>query len=267
MAFFDTFLAKVSAEDKAILDKYPELKASVDNLETQLGQAQTYGQRWQQWSQENWDPQAGMTVAERELREQLAAMQARGETGAAEAAQIAALKKEVEDRQKASDAQMYQMLAGMGKFYSEVTRRAFDHQNEFHENLDPDKFREYIDQNFTKKNLQVEPAFAYDQWVAGRRREIAAQAAKDLETKHAADLEAARQDERNKIAQERAMGPAGVLPTDSTGGIAGITAQMENKPAVLSDEVKARVAAAKPGDGSLAALGYELYRTGQLPVQ
>jgi hypothetical protein len=119
---------------------------------------------------------------------------------------------------------------------------------------------------YIAKTGATDPEAAYDKWVADRRKDLSAQAAKDLEAKHTADIAAAEQRGADKKAQELAMGPGGMLPTDNTGGIVGVTARID-QPAKVSDEVKAKVTDAKLGDGSLAALGYEMYRRGELPVQ
>jgi hypothetical protein len=97
---------------------------------------------------------------------------------------------------------------------------------------------------------------------------LATQAAKDLEAKHAQEIVDAEKRGADKRAQELAMGPAGLQPTDGTGGIAGVTARVD-APVKVSDELKAKLDGAKLGDGSLAALGYDMYRSGQFqgPVQ
>lgn len=264
MSFFDEFLKKVPADDQAVLNKYPELKASVEKLETDYNTYARYAGEWVDWQQQYWDAEAGMTKREKALQDELTAAQARINAGVgtgADRASVEAIRKELDEKVKSVQAQSLQAIEGMNMFYQSAAKHMLPHQQEFKENLDPQTLMKFM-----QDNRITDPDTAYDRMVAGRRAEAAAQAAKDLEAKHAADLQAAREDERKKVMQEHAMGPGGVLPTDNTGGIAGITARVD-QPAKVSDEVRAKVQDAKLGDGSLAALGYELYRTGQLPVQ
>jgi hypothetical protein len=149
----------------------------------------------------------------------------------------------------------------MNMFYRAAASKILPHQQEFKENLDPQTLMDFM-----QKNNINDPDTAYDKMVAGRRQELAATRQKELEAKHAADIEAARKEGAEQKARELAMGPGGVLPTDNTGGIVGVTSHM-GAPAKISDEVKAKIGEAKLGDASLAALGYEMYKRGDLPVQ
>jgi hypothetical protein len=261
MGVFDTILAKATPEDRAVLDRYPELQASVAKLEQDLGTVSRYAGEWVGWQKENWDADAGMTKAERALRDELAAAQARVTSGTESAADVALLRKEFDTKVADVEKKSLAAIEGMNHFYRAAATRMLPHQQEFKENFDPQKLMEYMQQNRIS-----DPDAAYDKMVAARRTELAAQAAKDMETKHAADITAAEQRGAERKAQELAMGPQGMLPTDNTGGILGVTARVDT-PAKVSDETKARVTEAKLGDGSLAQLGYEMYRRGELPVQ
>jgi hypothetical protein len=265
VSFFDEFLAKVPTEDQAVLKKYPELQASVAKMESDLATTANFAGSWVNWQKENWDPQAGMTKVEKQLRADLDAAQARlaAGVGTVDDQQLdTKLQARLDDIKKSTAKDFQDKINGMNYFYEAVTKKAFAHQKEFGESLDPAKLREVI----VNTGIQ-DPDVAYDKMVAEKRAEIAANAQKELETKTAADLAAAEQRGYAKAAQERAMGPNGVLPTDQTGGIAGITAHV-GAPAKVSDEFKAKIASAKPGTGELAALGYEAYRRGDFgPVQ
>lgn len=262
MGIFDDILARAPEEDRTILSKYPELRNSIDKLETDLGAVSRYAGQWVNWQQENWDPDAGMTKREKQLSDDLAAAQARMAAGIPGAAEdVAALRKDFEAKLEDQRKQQLAAVEGMNLFYQSTQRHMLPHFNEFKENLDPQALMSYM-----QSNKISDPDIAYDRMVAQRRAEISAQAAKDLEAKHAADLEAARQEGYQKHAQEQAMGPGGVMPTDSTGGIAGVTARID-KPATISEEAKAKIGEAKLGDGSLAQIGLEMYRRGELPVQ
>ena len=267
--FFDDFLAAVPEADRSILNKYPNLRAGVDKFESDLATIAPfaqYGMQMQDWSKQNWDEQAGMTKAEKQLRDELTAAQAKLATaGAAGAApdQIAALRAEMDNKVKAVENSALAAINGMDRFYSVTAKHAFAHKDEFGENLDPQKLMLFITQN-----KLTDPDAAYDRMVADQRAANAAKAKTDLEAKHAADITAAEQRGRDLAATERAMGPGGMLPTDQSGGIAGVTARID-KPVAMSEATQKAATDAKLGDGSLAALGYEAYRRGEFttPVQ
>jgi hypothetical protein len=266
MSFFDDLLKRVTTEDQTILNKYPELKTSVEQLEQERNQAARYAGEWTNWQQQNWDATNGMTKAEVALRNELASAQSRLEAAAAAGSgatdqDVSALRKEFETKIAEVNRQSLAAIDGMNNFYSVVAPKVIAHQKEFGEVFNPNSLLAYIQQTHIS-----DPELAYEKMVSGRRAEIAAQAAKDLEAKHAADIEAARQEGYAKRAQELAMGPNGVMPTDSTGGIAGVTARID-QPAKISDEAQAKIAGAKSGDGSLAQLGYEMYRRGEFNTQ
>ena len=261
MGFFDEFLSsRVAAEDRAIFEKYPELRASTAKMEEDLGTVSQYAGKWVDWQGQNWDAEAGMTRAEKALRDELTAANVKLQAGVrsgADAGTVDALRKEFEAKLAESQKQSLNAIEGMNMFYRATASRMLPHQQEFKENLDPQ-----VLMKFMQDNRINDPDIAYDKMVSGKRQELSAQAAKDLEAKHAADITAAEQRGRDKAAQEVAMGPNGMLPDDRTGGIAGITARID-QPAKVSDAVKAQVTDAKLGDGSLAELGYKAYREGQ----
>jgi len=271
MSAFDDILsnANMTAEDRAVIDKYPALKASVEKMETDLGNVARYAGGWVNWQRDNWDTDAGMTRAEKSLRAELEASNAR--LAAANAAAIAgddtaaataeALRKELDAKLEAASKQNLAAIDGMNVFYQTAAAHMLPHQQEFGENLNPRKLMEYM-----QVNRILDPDIAYDRMMAPRRSELAVQKQKELDEKHQKEIQEAEQRGRELAAREQAMGPQGVLPDDHSGGIAGITARVE-KPATMSDETKARLAEAKLGDGTLAQLGYEMYRRGELPVQ
>ena len=267
MSFFDEFLkSKVATEDRSIFEKYPELQQSVSKMESDLGTVSRYAGQWVDWQNQNWDPQAGMTKAEKQLRDELSAAQTRLAVGmgtGADPDEIAKLRKEMEAKVAEVQQQSTKQIEGMNYFYQAVSNRLLPHQQEFKENL---KAQDLM--NYMQANKINDPDTAYDKMVAGRRAELAAQREKELNTKHAADLEAARTEGYNKRAQEVAMGPGGMLPTDQTGGIAGITAHVGGKAPTISDDEKAFIANAKLESGELAKLGYQMFKRGDFgPVQ
>lgn len=266
MGVFDDILKAVPAEDQAVLNMYPQLKASVEKMETELSTVSRFAGDWLNWSKENWDADAGMTKRERQLQQELEDAQGRlaaaSVAGSGASAQtIADLRKEFESKLKETQTQSLNAIEGMNLFYQATAKRMLPHQQEFGENLDPKALMGFMEQH--KIN---DPDVAYDRMVAARRSELAEKRQKELDEQHKLEIQEAEKRGRDKLAQELAMGPSGALPTDNTGGIAGITAHV-SAPAKVSDEVKAKVSEAKLGDGSLAQLGYEMYRRGELPVQ
>ncbi len=266
MAIFDEILQKVSAEDQAVLARYPDLKASMEKLENDLGTVSRFAGEWVNWQKEHWDDEAGMTKAEKYWRDQATAAQAKLESAArpgsgATADEIAQLRKDFDAKLKAVSDESQNTMAGRDAFYRFFITKLGPHQQEFGETPDPQKLLEFMG-----TNRIIDPNLAYEQMVAGRRKEIADQKQKELLEKHQLELDQARKDEREKTLREAAMGPRGTMPTDQQGGIAGVTARID-QPAKISDEEKNLVAGAKLGDGSLAQLGYAKYVRGELPTQ
>lgn len=268
MSIWDEMIKAVPVEDRTALDRYPQLKASMDQLEVASAQLAANKQQWDKWVSENWDPTTNTTRREAALLNELATVNAKvvelesaPNRSGADADELAKLRKEVEDRVKSLETGSLAAIEGMNRYYRAAATRVLPHFQEFKENFDPDKLLTYM-----RENRLNDPDTAYDRMVAPRRAELAAQHQKDLDEKHQKEIEAAREEGYQKKAQEIAMGPQGVLPTDQTGGIAGITSRME-PPAKISDDVKTRLSEAKLGDGSLAQVGLEMFRRGELPMQ
>lgn len=77
MSVIDDILQCIEAEDQRLFDKYPQIKATIEKLEANLQVLAGYADEWTDWRNQNWDAEAGMTRAERQLRELLAASHAR----------------------------------------------------------------------------------------------------------------------------------------------------------------------------------------------
>jgi hypothetical protein len=258
MAIFDEILAKVDAADRTVLDKYPELRQRFDTLETERATAARKIGEWNGWIERNWDAAAEMTKSEKALQAQLAAANARlvDIPAGTDADEIAKLRQEITDKAKNTETALLNSVNGMNIFYRTVADHQMGHYTEFGKSLNSQELMDYM----TAQRIN-DPEIAYDKMMAPRRAEIATQRTKELTEKHAADIEAARKEGYEKHAQETAMGPGGMIPTDSTGGIVGVTSHTV-QPAKLTDETTKRFAEAKPGTGELAALGYEMYRQG-----
>lgn len=268
MGVFDEILQKVSEEDRAVLNKYPDLKATVETLEQEYGKLAQYANQWTNWADNNWDSEAGMTRAEKELRDEIERLSAEIEAAKSPGsttsnADLTELRKEFDQKISQLQAESSRTVEGLHRFYQSYARHLLPHQQEFGENLDPAKFLEFMESH-RGEAWASNPDLAYDQMVAERRRQLAEKREQERLEQHQKEIEEARADERKKVMQEVSMGPQGVLPTDSTGGIAGVTSPINNKPAELSEELKSKLADAKLGDGSLPTIGFELYRRGEL---
>ena len=262
---FEEILKGVTAEDKAVIDRHPELASAVAKLEKDLAGVSQYASGWVDWQKQNWDPDSGMTKAEKALREQLAEAEARAITGGGSPADVnsalATARSEFDAKLKAMENNSMSAIEGMNRFYSSVSGKILTHRDEFKETLDPNKLMQFMQSN--KIN---DPDLAYDRMVADQRSQNALKQKEADEVERLKQISEAEQRGYEKKAQEVSMGPEGMLPTDQSGGIAGITGRV-GEPAKISDADAAKLAAAKLGDGSLATLGFQMYRNGQLPVQ
>jgi len=79
MGVFDQILAKVDETDRAVLNKHPFIKATIEDMDTRLG-------AWNKWSENNIDPATRHPKREIQLQSELeaerarvAALEARGE--------------------------------------------------------------------------------------------------------------------------------------------------------------------------------------------
>lgn len=268
MGVFDELLKGVSEDDKKVFEKYPALKQTTESME-QLLSGMTEEQRgYAAWYQANWDKEHGMTrgqyAAEQEkarLEQELAQLRDNPpEPGARPGLSAEDVNKIVSDQIKAVRDEQNATLNVMNNVLSFAARQNMSHFNEFGESLDSDKLVDFMRQRHV-----ADPNLAYNQWVADKRAEKATQAAKDLEAKHAKDLEEARADERNKIQQELAMGKGGMLPTDTGGGILGVTRMP--KAGELPQDIAEAAKGVKLGEGKLAELGLEAARRGAIPMQ
>jgi hypothetical protein len=88
MSVFDDILNSVPTEHRAIFDKYPQLRATVEESDADRLMFARYVGEWVNWRDKNWDSEVGMTHAEKALRGQLA--EAQGKLGVAEVEQAKA---------------------------------------------------------------------------------------------------------------------------------------------------------------------------------
>lgn len=265
MGIFDDILAKTSAEDKAVFDRHPELKSSVEKLEKDLDTSARYNAQFLDWRKKNWLEDQGMTVREKTLADELAAanarIQAAADAGADPDSIQAALKTEreaLDTKFKELQNQFGQSLEGMHKFYGSIAPKLLTHQKEFGEVLDPNSVLKYMEDN---KINDVNTA--YDKMVAPRRDEASVAAARLLDEQHQEALKKAKEEGVAEGRLQSTMGPQGDLPTDQTGGILGVTVPI-SKPMEIPKELAESLSGHPLGDGTRAAVGLDMYRRGQL---
>ena len=257
MGVFDDIIKNVPAEDLAIINKYPHLKASVETLEQETARAKGYAQQWTDWAGKHYDHEHKMTKAEYALMQEAEALRAQIAAPGTDAATVADLRKELKDKTDEILRENQKAIGGMNVFYGTVAAKMLPHHQEFGEVLDQRKLMEFMSTN----NI-ADPSVGYEMMMAPRRAEIASAKAKEQEAANAKAIEEARKAGYEQHAKEVGMGTPNALPTDQSGGIAGVTAFVAPKAATISDAEKSVIQAAKLGDGSLPALGYEMYRRG-----
>lgn len=254
MGLFDKILAQAAEADREILNKYPELKASVEKaeqleqeVEKQAATMADWNERlsgWERWKQSHWDDARNVTrehVATlqelEEARRQMAELQAKGEVGDMTFEEILAglatkgfltkeqMEAELAKRKVADletvDRRLDQMDRGMSTVFSKAAPLLLRHDKEFGKELDFDGLFKYMADN------QIhDPQVAYDRMVEPdrRARQQEAEAARlkeieDMKAAHAAELERVKAEaaEQAKVAYGT---PAS--PVESNVGAAGI---------------------------------------------
>jgi len=267
MGIFEEILAKAEDSDRAVLEKYPELKQSMEKLENA---AVDYAK----WYAANWDEEHGMTRGEWAARQQLQELQARLEALEANPGSMsdehasslledarragllshAEVQKILDERLKQYQEQTNQVLSGMQAFYGQVYGLGFKHKDEFGEPLDPNELWNYMVRTGVR-----DPKVAYEQMVAPKRAEIQAKQQEQL-------LKEAEERGAQRARQELAMGGQNALPTDTSGGIIGVT-HMPVPQGEIPQDLQERAKGMNLRDPALASLGVEALRRGVLPTQ
>lgn len=280
MALFDEVLAKVKPEDRAVFEKYPEISETVAKLESDFRVANEAVSAWESWRQNNWDDEVGATKAQvaalRELAEaqrRIQELESAGETGMTweeikaqaqkegvfltrEQAEAVAKQRLDEFVEKVHRPALNNVVGAVETIFAGIYPLGFKHQQEFGEVLNPNDVLKYMNEHKI-----YQPEKAYEEMVAGRRAEKAAEAQKALEEKHQKELEAARKEEREKVQQELAMA-ATSSPTD----LGGVTRSMGHLERARMEAVMKEGTPpagpppdAKLGDGVIAQLGYRKF--------
>lgn len=253
MSVFEDLIKGIPAEDRAILDKHPDLKNTMEALEEG-------GSRYATWYANNWDREHDMTKSEFAARQELEELRQKLEAAPPNPVNEfnqADIQKILDERLTKQSEEFNRTLSGMDRFYSTALPLVSQHKDEFGKPLNP---RELLD--YMGKNGIQDPNLAYDRMVAADRAAIAETRQKELVAKHQEELAAARKEGEDKVRQELAMGVGGMLPTDDSGGIVGVThiAPSGTIPKDLIDQT----AGMKLNDPRLAAAGLKAAREGLL---
>lgn len=262
MGVFDELLAKVSAEDRQVIDRYPDLKQSVEDMEARLASESEYAKQWESWADKYWDKDANATKVELGLRDQLqqtrervAELELQGGSEMTFDEIQKALKEhgyapasELEGKfisAKAHEDALNNLAIGFQQVYTKTAGLPLRHQREFNEDLDMGKVFEYM-----QTNRVLDPSEAYERMVGDRRREAA-------EKRHQEEIQKAKDEGRREAEQKVAMSQ-GSLPVDQ----AGSGPALGHLQRAVMEKVKGQTAD-KPlpevdlGRGKLAEIGYE----------
>jgi hypothetical protein len=261
MAIFDEIVKGIDASDRAVLDKYPQLKQSVDGIEAQ---ARDFDQRlksWEQWRASNWDENANATRREVELQAELAAARAGGGGGVDDwdkSTSFADMAKDLEKQgfvradtvNKTITENLDRLALGFEEVYKRTVGLPFKHAKEFGPDAELDMGA--VLDHMRKNNIH-DPQKAYEDFVAPKRAEAQKAREAEVAAKHAAEIaEAERRGE-----MKAAMGSGGRLPTDQSGSgpIMGHLQRtmLEKAKGANSDDP----GPGKLGDNVIAHQGYE----------
>ena len=289
MGVFDEILNRADEADRAVLNKYPDLKryaeehqvfaTELNTLRPKFKEADTKLSEWEQWKADNWDQDAGTTKTEKAMAEMYRAEAARA--AALEAASGADMTFEeilgnLQQKGFATKADIEQVITEKTKtlatkedttkvgenldramqfVYAKSYNLGRRHEKEFGEELDMAAVLTYMG-----TNRIADPELAYSQMIAPKREELRKKQGEELAAKHAKDLEDAKLAGITEGQKKTAMSAR--IPTDQQGpgGLGHLQrAQLDRATAKKSEangvpEVPTGV---KIGDGVLTTLGWE----------
>ncbi len=283
MGAFDEILKGAEEADKAVLQKYPALKASLeelDQIKPRYADADSRLTRWETWRKNNFDDTAGTTKTELALRTANTDLQTRVQTlealsgadmsfdeilnGLKEKGYVTKADVEQTVAEKVKGVSTKEDIEKLGNnldgamqfVYAKSYNLGRRHEKEFGEELDMAEVLKYMGTNKIS-----DPEAAYNQMVGKRRDDARVKALADLETKHKQAGEDARKVGEEAGKKQAAMGQGGRMPTDQTGQPLGHLERRAmdraKKPAgdpAKSAEVPEGV---KLGDQVLSSLGYQ----------
>lgn len=256
MAIFDDIVKGIEATDRAVLDKYPQLKQSVDAIESQARELNQKLGAWAQWKAENWNDQTNTTRREAELLAELEV--AKAGNGSDPLTSFGDITKDLEKQgfaktetvNKAIQEQLDRLALGFEEVYKRTVTLPFKHAKEFGPDAELDMGA--VLDHMRKNNIH-DPAKAYDDFVAPKRAELQKQREAEIAAKHAEEIAAA--EKRGEM--KAAMGTGGRLPTDQTGSGPGLghlqRTILERAKGANSDDP----GPGKLGENVIAQQGYE----------
>ena len=293
MGAFDDIIKKATAEDLAIIQKYPDLRTSFEHLETEHAKATGRLTAWDGWAAENFviiDPEKRIG----KTKQQIAAEQAR-EAAEARVLELEALPRgesdmtfeeieaqfrakgyvpateidrRVEEKLKAVPVgvtpdrvqeELNKLAGGFQVIYGKTAPLVRRHFDEFAEDLDMASFLKFAGDRGMKSPEDIDlhyKSFVLDKREAKRAVEDTTRQA-ELDAKIAAAKAEGEAAGRKAQAQESAMGQSGRMPTDQIGAPAGHLERRVREAAKPAGEDPA-ANKVQLGDG-LAGVMYDAY--------
>ena len=288
MGVFDEILSRADEADRAVLNKYPDLRryaeehqtfaTELNTLRPKFKEADEAAKKWESWRAQNWDQESGTTKTEKDMAEMYRAEAARA--AALEAASGADMTFEeilgnLQQKGFATKAEIEQVITEKTKGFATkedttqvgnnldramqfVYAKSYNlgrrHEKEFGEELDMASVLTYMGENKI-----ADPELAYSQMIAPKREAQQKKQAEELAAKHAKDLEDAKLAGITEGQKKTAMSAR--IPTDQSGpgGLghlqrAQLDRSMVKKAENGTPEVPTGV---KLGDGVLTTLGWE----------
>ncbi len=284
MGFFEDILAKAEEADRAILNKYPDLKKYLNEdlpaIQTKYKDVDEKLTKWENWRKTQWDDESGTTKSEKAMAELYKAEQARAT--ALEAASGAEMTFEeiltnLQQKGYATKEDITTALTEKSKdFFSKtdgeklgnnldsalqfVYAKSYNlgrrHEREFGEELDMGAVLKYMGENKIH-----DPEAAYMQMTASKREELRRKQAEETEAKHKKEVDDAKAAGVQEGEKKAAMSAR--VPTDQSGpGPLGFLqrSQLDRANAGRNKDNVAEVPAnVKLGDNILSQMGYEEY--------
>lgn len=283
MGAFEDILNKAEEADRAVLNKYPDLKKFLNEdlpaIQTKYADVDGRLKKWEDWRTKQWDDESGTTKTEKAMAELYRAEQARAT--ALEAAQAAGGEMTFEEILGNLQQKGFATKAEIESVVSEKTKTLFSkedgeklgnnldsalqfvyaksynlgrrHEKEFGEELDMGEVLKYMGANKIH-----DPEAAYTQMTATKRADLQKKLATEADEKNKKAIEDAKA--AGILEGEKKAAMSGRVPTDQSGpGLGHMErARMERAKASKTADGQADVPAnVKLGENVLSTLGYE----------
>jgi hypothetical protein len=283
MGLFDKLLPKIEEADRAVFQKYPDVKEAIDaleatkaELETKYRVADDYVKRWEAFDlKTNWDKDSNMPRAAKEVIDQQTAriLELEAKQGSdmtwedMEPIVTAKLGKEFDSRgvltkdkfekevkpefTKYADEKVNTLASGFDIVLNEFGPLFTKHAREFGEDLEPKKVWDHMKEKGIGKITD-----GYNSFVEAKRNEkVAAQ--------HKSEIEAAEARGRENALKEKAMGKEGQMPGDTRGAQSDMGWFQRTKLATQKKQEVPQLPDAPLGSGAHAQNAYEHYLADQ----